>query len=210
MTVWVPFAAPEASPVCPSAAEPYRNVAIRKYRVLFILLRISGYASRGTHLLSPFSGLSCVAVCRNSPLPAHLVMLDPNSPASDCVRAADCILGHAKQAIELEDVEVRVAALEQAAELFCAHEFRPASVIFNGGAVVRLRMPTQREQQGDFSQSRDQNGNLLTSLTDNTTGQSFPGLKIPASRQYAPGVAVLNRYPAANFTQVPGTNYNYR
>ena len=45
------------------------------------------------------------------------VMVDPNSPASTRVRAADSILDHSKQAIEIEDVEVRVAALEQAAEL---------------------------------------------------------------------------------------------
>jgi transposase-like protein len=45
------------------------------------------------------------------------VMVDPSSPPSVRVRAADSVLDHAKQAIEIEDVEVRVAALEQAAEL---------------------------------------------------------------------------------------------
>ena len=45
------------------------------------------------------------------------VMDDPSSPPSVRVRAADSVLDHAKQAIEIEDVEVRVAALEQAAEL---------------------------------------------------------------------------------------------
>jgi hypothetical protein len=44
-------------------------------------------------------------------------MVDTNTPPSTRVRAADSILDHAKQAIEIEDVEVRVAALEQAAEL---------------------------------------------------------------------------------------------
>ncbi|MGD1073933.1 MAG: hypothetical protein ABSB15_27800 [Bryobacteraceae bacterium] len=44
-------------------------------------------------------------------------MVDTNAPASTRVRAADSVLDHAKQAIEIEDVEVRVAALEQAAEL---------------------------------------------------------------------------------------------
>jgi hypothetical protein len=44
------------------------------------------------------------------------VMVDPNSPASTRVRAADSILDHSKQAIEIEDVEVRLAALELAAE----------------------------------------------------------------------------------------------
>jgi hypothetical protein len=45
------------------------------------------------------------------------IMVDTNAPPSTRVRAADSVLDHAKQAIEIEDVEVRVAALEQAAEL---------------------------------------------------------------------------------------------
>ena len=45
------------------------------------------------------------------------IMVDSNSTASTRVRAADSVLGHAKKAIEIEDVEVWVAALEQAAEL---------------------------------------------------------------------------------------------
>jgi hypothetical protein len=45
------------------------------------------------------------------------IMVDTNAPASTRVRATDSVLDHAKKAIEIEDVEVRVAALEQAAEL---------------------------------------------------------------------------------------------
>jgi hypothetical protein len=45
------------------------------------------------------------------------IMVDMNAPASTRVRAADSVLDHASKAIEIEDVEVRVAALEQAAEL---------------------------------------------------------------------------------------------
>ena len=44
------------------------------------------------------------------------VMLDPDSPASTRVRAADSVLDHAKQSIDQEDIEVRVAALERAAQ----------------------------------------------------------------------------------------------
>ncbi len=44
------------------------------------------------------------------------VMVDPNAPASSRVRAADCVLGHAAKAIEIEDIEVRVTELERAAE----------------------------------------------------------------------------------------------
>jgi hypothetical protein len=44
------------------------------------------------------------------------IMADPNSPASTRVRAADSVLDHAARAIEIEDIEVRVAALEEAAK----------------------------------------------------------------------------------------------
>jgi len=42
-------------------------------------------------------------------------MVDPAAPHSTRVRAADSVLNHAAKAIELEDIEVRVAALEEAA-----------------------------------------------------------------------------------------------
>ena len=44
------------------------------------------------------------------------VMVDPATPASTKVRAADSILNRSGHAIELEDIEVRVAELERAAE----------------------------------------------------------------------------------------------
>jgi hypothetical protein len=42
-------------------------------------------------------------------------MLDPATPPSTKVRAADSILNHTIKAIEDEDIEARVAALEEAA-----------------------------------------------------------------------------------------------
>ena len=45
------------------------------------------------------------------------MMADPATPASTRLRAADCVFCHAKSAIEIEEIEARVAALEQAAEL---------------------------------------------------------------------------------------------
>jgi hypothetical protein len=42
-------------------------------------------------------------------------MIDPSTPASVRVRAADSVFNHAAKAIEIEDIEARVAALEQAA-----------------------------------------------------------------------------------------------
>ena len=45
------------------------------------------------------------------------VMVDPNAPASTRVRAADSVLDHGAKAIEIEDIEVRVAELERAADV---------------------------------------------------------------------------------------------
>jgi hypothetical protein len=44
------------------------------------------------------------------------IMVDANSPAGSRVRAAACVLQHAASALELEDIEVRLACLEQAEE----------------------------------------------------------------------------------------------
>jgi hypothetical protein len=52
------------------------------------------------------------------------VMTDQNASASSRVRAADCILDHARHAIEVEDIEVRVEALEQAADQSKTHRHR--------------------------------------------------------------------------------------
>ena len=43
-------------------------------------------------------------------------MIDPNTPASVKVRAADSVLNHSAKAIEIEDIEARVSELERAAE----------------------------------------------------------------------------------------------
>ena len=43
------------------------------------------------------------------------VMVDPATPASTKVRAADSVLDHAAKAIEIEDIDARVTALEAAA-----------------------------------------------------------------------------------------------
>jgi hypothetical protein len=43
-------------------------------------------------------------------------LVDPAAPASVRVRAAECIMSHSTKAIELEDIEGRLADLERAAE----------------------------------------------------------------------------------------------
>jgi hypothetical protein len=44
------------------------------------------------------------------------VMLDQGTPAAVRVRAAECVINHSSKAIEIEDVEARVAELERTAE----------------------------------------------------------------------------------------------
>jgi len=44
------------------------------------------------------------------------VMIDPATPPSTKVRAADSVLDHSAKAIEIEDLEVRLTELERAAE----------------------------------------------------------------------------------------------
>jgi hypothetical protein len=50
------------------------------------------------------------------------VMVDPSTPPSTKVRAADSVLDHSAKAIEIEDIEARVSELERAAE--AAKQFR--------------------------------------------------------------------------------------
>ena len=45
------------------------------------------------------------------------IMLDPTVAPSVRLRAADCVFDHAKNAIEMEEFEARLAVLEQAADL---------------------------------------------------------------------------------------------
>jgi transposase-like protein len=45
------------------------------------------------------------------------IMVDPTVSASTRLRAADCVLNHSKNAIEVEDIEARLAELERAAKL---------------------------------------------------------------------------------------------
>jgi hypothetical protein len=84
---------------------------------------------------------------------------------------------------------------------FYSHEYRPRS---SGGSISRFRVPSLLERAGNFSQSRDNNGNLVA-IRDYTTGQPFPGNRIPQDRQYALGMRVLNMWPEPN---AEGLNYN--
>jgi hypothetical protein len=92
----------------------------------------------------------------------------------------------------------------------------------NDPVAERLsRVPTALERQGDFSQSVDSAGNPFPYIRDYTTGLPcgaadtsgcFQGGgvlgRIPADRQYLPGINALNVYPAANTSRGSGINYS--
>ena len=43
-------------------------------------------------------------------------MIDPATPASARIRAAECVMNHATKAIEIEDIEARLTAMEREAQ----------------------------------------------------------------------------------------------
>jgi hypothetical protein len=105
---------------------------------------------------------------------------------------------------------------------FYAHEYRPRNTPINNGNPIRLRLPTALERAGDFSQTRDNNGNLFPFIRDHASGLPCTAAdtrgcfqaggvvgRIPGDRLYAPGAALLNRYPMPNLEQQPNTNWNY-
>ena len=102
---------------------------------------------------------------------------------------------------------------------FYAQEFEPRT---GGNNVVRFRMPTALERQGDFSQSIDNNGNLYPFIKDplltgacdaHNQAACFRdgGVlgRIPADRLYQTGLNILKMWPLPNAAVAPGQSYNY-
>ena len=87
---------------------------------------------------------------------------------------------------------------------FWNQEFLPRT---NPGALNFRVVPTALERAGDFSQSRDNNGNLIV-IRDPSTGAAFPGNIIPTNRIDANGQALLNLLPLPNVTD-RSQQYNY-
>jgi trimeric autotransporter adhesin len=69
-------------------------------------------------------------------------------------------------------------------------------------------MPTAPERAGDFSQSRDALGRLIT-LLDPATGRAFPGNVIPQARLSPQAASLLSYYPLPNVTGAGG-RFNYQ
>ncbi len=87
---------------------------------------------------------------------------------------------------------------------FWSEEFLPRSY---PSSVSYQTFPTALERQGNFSQSVDQNGQLIN-VRDPLTGNPFPGNIIPANRIDPNGQALLNLFPMPNAVD-PTHTYNY-
>jgi hypothetical protein len=101
---------------------------------------------------------------------------------------------------------------------FYSHEYRPRTT---GGNINRFRVPTALERAGDFSQTRDNLGQMFPYIRDHATGLACSATdtrgcfqdggvlgRVPLGRLYAPGVAILNRWPLPNHEQLAGEAYN--
>jgi Carboxypeptidase regulatory-like domain len=101
---------------------------------------------------------------------------------------------------------------------FFSQEWRPRTT---AGAIQRFRFPTALERNGDFSQTRDNNGALYNLIRDastnlpctatNTSGCFQDGGvvgRIPQQRLYQPGLNILRQYPMPNIDGT-GLAYNY-
>lgn len=74
-------------------------------------------------------------------------------------------------------------------------------------ASVNIRTPTAAERAGDFSNSVDGTGKIVT-IIDPTTGTPFPNNTIPSTRIYSQGKNILAFLPSPN-TTAGGNVYNY-
>lgn len=81
----------------------------------------------------------------------------------------------------------------------------------NPQPVRLVSVPTDLERAGDFSQSRDLNGNLIV-IRDPVTRQPYVGNVIPRSQINSNGQALLSIFPSPNALDRSVTlgNYNYK
>lgn len=87
---------------------------------------------------------------------------------------------------------------------------------------LRVRLPTDLERQGDFSQTRDSAGNLFPYIRDYTTGLpcsasntsgcfQYQGVlgRIPPDRLYQVGLNILKMYPTPNSPATISQGFNH-
>jgi hypothetical protein len=88
---------------------------------------------------------------------------------------------------------------------FFSQEFQHQHVSYGTKAVT---VPTALERNGDFSQSRDVNGNIIKVYDPSNGGKQFPGNVIPLSRLNSVGIKVLDLFPQPNFVEpIPSRLY---
>lgn len=82
--------------------------------------------------------------------------------------------------------------------------------VLNPLPLRQVTVPTELERMGDFSQSRDLNGNLII-VRDPFTRQPYPANRIPAGMINRNGQALLNIFPRPNALDASLTRgiYNY-
>ena len=88
---------------------------------------------------------------------------------------------------------------------FFGHEMLGSKVLFSPEYIT---MPTALERTGDFSQSYNNAGQLITVKDPNNSLAAFPGNKIPQSEFNALGLDILKFYPLPNFSD-PRAGYKY-
>jgi hypothetical protein len=89
---------------------------------------------------------------------------------------------------------------------FWSQEFQKQRVV--SGAARTVRVPTQLERAGDFSQSFDTGNRLIPVFDPEANQTAFPGNRIPASRFNAIGQNVLKLFPLPNFVDPAVTRRN--
>ena len=91
---------------------------------------------------------------------------------------------------------------------FWSQEFWPTTL---PQSTRQVTVPTELERTGDFSQSLDVNGRLITVNDPANNKQPFPGTRIPLNRLDASGRALLNVFPIPNFLDrsISRGAYNY-
>ncbi len=102
---------------------------------------------------------------------------------------------------------------------FFSQEWRPRT---GSGSINRFRVPTELERAGDFSQSRDNNGNVYNLIRNASTGLPCTASdsrgcfadggvvgKIPAANLNNIGLNVLNLWPLPNSSEGYATTNSY-
>jgi hypothetical protein len=91
---------------------------------------------------------------------------------------------------------------------FWSQEYQNQVVAYS---VNTKTVPTPLERQGNFSESKNTNGSLISGPNDPLAGKTlFPGRIIPANRLTPVGQAILNMFPQPNYYDPQNPNqWNY-